>query len=92
MQSLVLRYSPYSQEVINIIKSRQLGEIVNIQHLEPVSYAGAQTPTRHSHRCHIDRVLPLCTFLCSRKLGGGEGLFVLANDEELPVSLIEPVM
>ena len=33
---VVLRYSPYNQAVKKIIDSGALGEIVNIQHIEPV--------------------------------------------------------
>lgn len=34
--SAVLRYSPYNRAVKDIIDSGALGEIVNIQHIEPV--------------------------------------------------------
>jgi hypothetical protein len=33
----VLRYSPYNIAVKDVINSGILGEIINIQHLEPVS-------------------------------------------------------
>jgi predicted dehydrogenase len=32
----VLRYSPYNQAVKEVIDSGALGEIINIQHIEPV--------------------------------------------------------
>ncbi|MCE5341314.1 MAG: Gfo/Idh/MocA family oxidoreductase [Planctomycetaceae bacterium] len=34
----VLRYTPYSQKLKNILDSGRIGEIVSIQHLEPVGY------------------------------------------------------
>ncbi|KAF9505820.1 hypothetical protein BS47DRAFT_1353600 [Hydnum rufescens UP504] len=34
----VLRYSPYNKDIMKIIQSRQLGDIVNIVHVEPVGY------------------------------------------------------
>jgi predicted dehydrogenase len=33
---LVLRYSPYNRAVKQVIESGALGEIINIQHIEPV--------------------------------------------------------
>ena len=33
---LVLRYSPYNRAVKQVIDSGVLGEIINIQHIEPV--------------------------------------------------------
>jgi predicted dehydrogenase len=35
---LVMRYSPYSQEISKIVSSRSLGELVNIVQVEPVGY------------------------------------------------------
>ncbi|KAG5643777.1 hypothetical protein DXG03_009656 [Asterophora parasitica] len=34
----VMRYSPYSKEVAEIVHSRALGDLVNVVHLEPVGY------------------------------------------------------
>jgi predicted dehydrogenase len=34
----VLRYSPYNQAVSSIIRSKALGEVTNIVHIEPVGY------------------------------------------------------
>ncbi|KAF8321742.1 streptomycin biosynthesis protein StrI [Clavulina sp. PMI_390] len=34
----VLRYSPYSQSIANILRNHELGEIVNVQHIEPIGY------------------------------------------------------
>lgn len=34
----VLRYSPYSRAITEIIHSKQLGELVNIHHIEPIGY------------------------------------------------------
>ncbi|RDB22465.1 putative oxidoreductase YteT [Hypsizygus marmoreus] len=34
----VMRYSPYSREITNIIRSRSLGDLVNIVQVEPVGY------------------------------------------------------
>lgn len=34
----VLRYSPYFQQIDNIISSGELGELVNVVHVEPVGY------------------------------------------------------
>jgi hypothetical protein len=33
---IVLRYSPYNRAVKDVINSGALGEIINIQHIEPV--------------------------------------------------------
>jgi predicted dehydrogenase len=35
---LVLRYSPYTKAITEIIRSNSLGKLVNIQHIEPVGY------------------------------------------------------
>jgi len=35
---LVMRYSPYSQEITEIVRSRALGDLVNIVQVEPVGY------------------------------------------------------
>jgi predicted dehydrogenase len=35
---LVLRYSPYTRAVTDIIRSGQLGQLVNAQHIEPVGH------------------------------------------------------
>jgi hypothetical protein len=35
---LVMRYSPYSQEISKIVSSRSLGELVNIVQVEPVGH------------------------------------------------------
>ncbi|TCD66938.1 hypothetical protein EIP91_000716 [Steccherinum ochraceum] len=34
----VLRYSPYNQEVAEVIRSGALGELINVVHIEPVGY------------------------------------------------------
>ncbi|PFH52530.1 hypothetical protein AMATHDRAFT_139561 [Amanita thiersii Skay4041] len=34
----VLRYSPYHQEIDKIIRSGELGELVNVVHVEPIGY------------------------------------------------------
>src|SRR6266404_3051867 len=36
--SLVLRYSPYSRAITDIVRSGQLGQLVNAQHIEPVGH------------------------------------------------------
>lgn len=33
-----MRYSPYSKEITEIVRSRALGELVNIVQIEPVGY------------------------------------------------------
>lgn len=33
-----MRYSPYVQEISEIVFSKQLGELVNVVHIEPVGY------------------------------------------------------
>lgn len=35
---VVLRYSPYSRAVTEVVRSGQLGELVNAVHVEPVGY------------------------------------------------------
>ena len=35
---IVLRYSPYSRAVTDVVRSGQLGELVNAVHVEPVGY------------------------------------------------------
>jgi len=35
---LVMRYSPYSQEITEIVRSGALGELINIVQVEPVGY------------------------------------------------------
>lgn len=34
----VMRYSPYSREITDIVRSRSLGDLVNIVQIEPVGY------------------------------------------------------
>lgn len=34
----VLRYSPYSKAVTEVVRSGQLGELINVVHIEPVGY------------------------------------------------------
>ncbi|KAH8830702.1 hypothetical protein DL96DRAFT_1594016 [Flagelloscypha sp. PMI_526] len=34
----VLRYSPYTQQLVEVIRSGELGELINITHMEPVGY------------------------------------------------------
>jgi hypothetical protein len=34
----VMRYSPYSQEITEIVRSDALGELINIVQVEPVGY------------------------------------------------------
>src|SRR6267378_6526049 len=36
--SLVLRYSPYTRAITDIVRSGQLGQLVNAQHIEPVGH------------------------------------------------------
>lgn len=36
--SLVLRYSPYNAALAEIIRSGELGELINVVHVEPVGY------------------------------------------------------
>lgn len=35
---VVMRYSPYNRELIQIIRSGVLGRLVNVVHVEPVGY------------------------------------------------------
>jgi predicted dehydrogenase len=37
-RAAVLRYSPYSKAVTEVIHSGQLGELINVVHIEPVGY------------------------------------------------------
>lgn len=37
-RNTVMRYSPYSKEITEIVQSRALGELVNVVHVEPVGY------------------------------------------------------
>lgn len=41
---IVLRYSPYSKAIAQILSSGDLGEIVNVQHIEPVRKNHSQRP------------------------------------------------
>ena len=34
----VLRYSPYSRAITDVVRSGQLGQLINVQHLEPVGH------------------------------------------------------
>ena len=34
----VLRYTPYNAAIMKLIQSQQIGDVVNIQHLEPVGF------------------------------------------------------
>jgi len=34
----VMRYSPYTKEITKIVRSRALGELVNLVQIEPVGY------------------------------------------------------
>ena len=34
----VMRYTPYSRKFKEILKSKQYGEVINMQHLEPVGF------------------------------------------------------
>ncbi|KAF8842223.1 NAD(P)-binding protein [Paxillus ammoniavirescens] len=34
----VLRYSPYSKAIMEVVRSRELGELINAVHVEPVGY------------------------------------------------------
>lgn len=34
----VLRYSPYSRAVTEVVRSGKLGQLVNAQHIEPVGH------------------------------------------------------
>lgn len=57
MLTSVLRYSPYNVAVKQVIDSGVLGQIVNIQHLEPIGSVGFhQGPIinscRHQHMAH----------------------------------------
>ena len=36
--TLVLRYSPYSEEITEIVRSGTLGDLINIVQVEPVGY------------------------------------------------------
>lgn len=34
----VLRYSPYGKALTEVVRSRQLGDLINVVHIEPVGY------------------------------------------------------
>lgn len=36
--TIVLRYSPYTKALTEVVRSGQLGELVNAVHVEPVGY------------------------------------------------------
>lgn len=38
VESLVLRYSPYSQAVSEIVRSVTLGQLINVVHVEPIGH------------------------------------------------------
>lgn len=35
----VLRYTPFMQKIISILRSGELGDVINVQHLEPIGHA-----------------------------------------------------
>lgn len=35
---VVLRYSPYSKALYEVINSGSLGKLINVQHMEPIGY------------------------------------------------------
>lgn len=41
----VMRYTPYSRQIKQVVDSGVLGRVINIQHLEPVGYF------HFAHRC-----------------------------------------
>lgn len=61
----VLRYSPYNRAVKDVIDSGALGEIINIQHIEPVGNQHfAHSYVRGNWRTEKDSSFALMTKSC----------------------------
>lgn len=84
----VLRYTPQAKKIKELIESGAVGEVVNIQLLEPVrSCLTSFTMCMHSMKkimLLVDWILPFCAQLRARQLAQLEGVEFFAPHEILP--------